>query len=202
MTVGDVYRVVVDQQYLGQEMLNVFYYQHTAGTGTDQAANLADIFQDNMLQEMSNLQLDTVEYDSISVVNGMRNTDQFVLASPTPAGGDLDSATLINSPSDLAVGFRSNRNGMGTRYSYKRFGGVPLSYVAGNGWSSLYDSALLSMAAELGTVLTQSGNSFTPVQITGGFKFGTAPTPTFFLTSWVFDTVPSSQATRRAGRGS
>lgn len=201
MSVGDVIQLRVVGDYLGQEWQNVFYYRQTAGAAAGAGACL-NLFEDEVMDNVLATMLDSSTVLSLSAVNGMNNSDQY--SRPPDPGfeqGTLDALTLGESPSNAAVGFRSNRNGIGTRYSYKRFAGVPLSWIAGNAWAVASDAAHLALANALGLSLSGFGYGFDPVQVTGGFKLGEVPTVSFALTSWLRIDRMSTQNTRTEGRG-
>lgn len=201
MTIGDVIQVKVSGTYLGEAWNNVFYYLQ-AGGGAAAAGACLNLFEAQVMDNVVDMMLDTSDVTYLTAVNGMNNADQYErLPNAGYSVGELDAAVLGEAPSNVAVGFRSNRNGIGTRYSYKRFAGVPLSWLSANGWDASSDTLRAAMAVALGGTLTGSGYTFQPVQVTGGFTLGTAPTYTFVLDAWSPMTRPSTQNTRVAGRG-
>lgn len=201
MAVGDIIQLRLEGQYLGQAWQNVFYYRVNSGTG-NAAGSCLNLFEQDVLGIILNAMVDTSEVIMLTAVNGMNNGDQYSRA-PNPGFifGTVDAVEIGQAPSNAAVGFRSNRNGIGTRYSYKRFGGVPLEWIEGNAWTVSAGIAHDAIEVALGDSLSGAGFVFQPYQVSGGFKLGVAPTATFPLTNWQRIERMSTQNTRVEGRG-
>lgn len=204
MTIGDIYQAKFKQTIFGEELLNVFYYRQNGGAAGDGAAELAEGLQgtSSWLQEWAAMQLEDVAYDYIQVINGMNNSDQATDFTIIPDSGAIDSDGVPAAPTLLAVGFRSNRGGVGTRYSYKRLSGFPAYFLDGNGWAAGVDTLAAAVATALAAQVGSGGKTFVPVQVTGGFRLGVTPTESFPLTAWTMMGTPSTQNTRKSGRGS
>lgn len=201
MAIGDVIQVKLLGEYLGEAWVNVFYYLQTAGSANGAGACL-NLFEEDVVPALLDTMVDTSAIIWLSAVNGMNNADQYERAPLSGYGqGVLDSITLGEAPSNMANGYRSNRGGIGTRYSYKRFAGMPLSWLDANGWDASASTPRAALAVALGSHPTGSGFSYSPVQVTGGFALGTPPTYTFVVDTWTPMDRPSTQNTRMKGRG-
>lgn len=170
MGVGEHYRVTVKGSYLGKPWNNVgAFRQITAGCANEALAlwEAADLMISDDFAPFAN---DQLTFDEINVYNMSTGGHQHI-APPTIGVGQR--AALVNeSPSYLAIGFRSNRFGVNTNYSYKRIPGLLQGDYEGNN----LETATLTLANPIGDwwFSNQSfgGCSYVPVQLKSGWVFG------------------------------
>lgn len=121
---GDLIQIVDFQTYLGQDVLNVYYYRFVVLTGATFAiySSLADWFQDNVIAAVVAIQNAQLVHNSIEIRNLSNGIDIFTkniaVAGEDGAGG-ADAATSF-----LSVGFKLVRESLVTRNGYKRFAGI------------------------------------------------------------------------------
>lgn len=198
MAIGDVYQVRVLQTFHGEACANVFYYQAVTGTGhtaEDVFAEFADVVWD----AVRGVQSARVNTNRFEIINGMNNLDFYYY--DTDSDGVYDGGLDI--PPQGAYAFRSPSGGPGSRYSYKRFVGCMTGALASTGfpiWNTGFREGAMSTAAiALGTVLEGAMGTYTPAQVTGGFKLGEEPEVAQFLEgNWSFNSWMSTQRTRAA----
>lgn len=201
MSIGEFYEVVLFSTYLGQQVQNVSHYRQSAGTAAG-APPLLQEFQDYVLAQLADIQVDTVSYNRVLVRNLITETDNAEDLSPTPDSGAITSS--VGMPSFVAVNFQSTRPDLSQRYSYKRFVGVPTAFVNGN--SLLPDSGLEAnldqLASALGSVLTEGSFQFTPVQLHKEKVAGVwTYSENYVIQAYDWDIQLTTQNTRKPGRG-
>lgn len=197
MALNDVFQIKVNQNLNGEDLMNVFYYrQITVGSGN--AEDLADVFINDTLDAITNLQAPQLAVVSVEVINGMSNFDYHI--EPTSLVGEYGAGQTL--PPHIGVAFRSISRGPGTRYSYKRFAGARTAFLGGNN-NGQFDTAFLEgygnpVGVALGSNLEGAAAGYQPVQITGGFKLGEAPVVAHDLMGqWAIDAYFSHQDTRQ-----
>ena len=120
MAVGDIYRLKDFQTFLGQQVLNVYYYRMSAGSGG--AQDLITAYLLDVLPNIVPFQTDDVTHTVIEAMNLASLTD-FAQQSIT-SGGQGQEVSQSSSPFH-AYGFRLVRTTRETRQGYKRYAGVP-----------------------------------------------------------------------------
>lgn len=198
MTVGDIYQLRLNLNHPSDpECINVFYYRVITQTNSISAENVADDFVTNILDAIMEPLANNITANGLTTINGMSNSD-FNETNPSVSGG---SGTGTPAPAFIAIGYRSQRNGPGSRRSYKRVVGPPSNvFDTTNGRFSLDFQALIETASDIfDDTLTLAGGTLDPCQITGGFVLGVTPTFHFDLTSpWEFDAFPTHQDSRQS----
>lgn len=192
MALNDIYQLKDSYTFLGQTMENVYYYQDTTGGGT--AADLLTAWLTDVLSVIRALQSTGVTHTRLQCVNGMDNDDQSVL--------DISSAGTFAGTTgapDWAFALRRRTGGLGYRYSYKRYGGVSTAHITTAGALTATAINLVdAVAVAIGELVDGVAGDYRPVQITGGFVFGTAPTfKQDLLGDWQLNSIISHQETRQ-----
>lgn len=156
---GDLIQVVDFQDYLEQEILNVYYYRFVVLTGATFAvySDLADWFEDNIITNVKAIQNGQLTHTSIEVRNLSNGLDIFtktVSIAGTDGSGGPDAAASF-----LSVGFRLIRESLVTRNGYKRFAGINEANTSENqfafpGTTEADIGAALADDVTLGAVVT------------------------------------------------
>lgn len=199
MALGDIYKVTLFQEYVGQVMLNVFWYQVTSGSSNN-ANSLLIGFMGNVATGIAGVQVSDVTYTRVLVQNVTNITDNAEDLTPSPSGGTI---LTEETPLRLAMGFRSNRPDLSARYSYKRIGGVALEFLVGSQWDTS-NAAITTLEADLATFLGLSGVTYTPVQVHITYPGGGAPATydvNYQISEFEVIPHPTTQNSRAFGRG-
>lgn len=170
----------------GEPTLNVFHYQ-IQGTGAP-GVNFADSLITGFISVMgSSLQAALADNATFNRIEVICYAVPVIFGGQTIAWqGEEDSPEDDDSPSYLALSFRSNWNGPGSRRGYKRFGGVPLGHVQGNVITdAVYLGLLDDLAADMASDVVNSGNTFKPFVVQGPKVLGVNPTG-YVITEWEF----------------
>lgn len=126
-------QVTVEQLYLEQRIMNVFYYRYDfiADPAGDWLENANTQFVDNVWTPCQSIQAEQCVTTSITWKDLTGGVDFFVDSTARPGGisGSPDNAL---EPSYVSVGFLLRRNSLATRNGYKRFGGLISSNIDGN----------------------------------------------------------------------
>jgi len=149
-TTGDLIQLVDNQSYLGQQILNVYYYRLNAVFigDTDYLEQLNTYWGLNVLAQVKSIQGDYLAHNSREWRNLSNGTDLFVDASVER--GDLTPTDDTVTPSFLSAGFMLQRGSLVTRNGYKRFAGLIEANVAGNTIVGLDDEIELIRTALAG----------------------------------------------------
>ena len=129
---GDLIRIVDNQTYLNEPLMNVYWYRVTSVTGfTDDGYEaMADWFVDTVVDPVRAIQSDGLLHTTLQVVNMTNGIDFFEENINLP--GTIASGTGEDAPSNLSYGFRLIRESLVTRNGYKRFAGVVDGGMDGN----------------------------------------------------------------------
>ena len=198
MAVDDVYVIKMKQIANAQEMLNQFFYAVSVDEGSDGAKELFDEFNTDILADWVDCVQDDQKVTSLEVFN-IGVPTKFWEALPTNNTGTRAATNATRVPTWTSFGYRSNRNGAGTRRSYKRFAGLLEVDIDYNTLSAAFLAIpeVDALRNTLGTKLVGvSGGEFLPVQISAGWVPGVTPVINFGLTSWQ-DPVLTSQVSRK-----
>jgi len=198
---GDLLKVVDVQTYLGQEVLNIYWYRVTSVTGfLDEGYEaIADWFEDNVIVPVTQIQASALTHTAIRLYNMSNGIDFY--EKPIDVDGAQTAAAITLLPSYVSIGFKLVRESLVTRNGYKRIGGLFDGQVDGNNFN--IDAAARTdieeaMAADivLGVVTTAE-----PVIVK--HPIGSAP-----IASYLYSSIGSAQMTRvgtqntrKAGRG-
>lgn len=129
---GDLIRIIDNQNYISQDMMNVYYYRVTSPTGftNDGYESILDWFETNILAPVADIQVEQLNHTTLQLVNMTNGIDivervENVTGTLTPTTGQL-------LPSFMSIGFKLIRESLVTRNGYKRYGGLEETAVDGN----------------------------------------------------------------------
>lgn len=203
MTVGNRFQIIDHQTFLGQEVVNVYFYRQTAGL-TEAAADLADLYVSTILPELVNIQSTQVTHTQI-VCNNVDNLSDYVELPLTVDNTGLESGEAL--PPYACYAFRFNRATRAVRNGQKRIAGI-VEAGQSNGVAVSGDLPQLStIASVMAQQLTSTDNTFQPVIYHRFPADVTHPHPPLSLgTDYDISGVQyvriSTQNTRKFGRGS
>jgi len=122
-SLGDLLRFTDRQTFLGQTVLNVYFYRITSITGLD--ATYLDVlgawFVDNVITPVASLQSDDVSHVELFMESITNGVDINSYTTDLPIAG---AASGDNLPPYTSYGFQLIRESRVTRNGYKRFAGV------------------------------------------------------------------------------
>jgi len=198
MAIDEVYKVIDQQSLLGQEVLNVYYYQSTTD-GTLQAENLFNAFVSDMLPAIVATQSDLL-FHNIITVESVTNPADFFEGSLT-ADNEGTNAGSVNDPFG-AWGFKLTRSTRETRNGSKRIGGTTDGSVVNGEAVGGIVALLNTLAGQMGSDITDGVVTFIPVirHLTRAMIVAEEP-PTFFPISGAGYERYTSQVSRKFGRG-
>jgi len=197
---GDLIQLVDNQSYLGQQVLNVYYYRVTAtlGLADPYLADLDSYWEDNVLDPIIQVQVDALAHNSREWRNVSNGTDLFVNSTVVNGANDVTDATLL--PSYVSLGFLLQRESLATRNGYKRFAGLQDTFVEGNTWTGSPTSIINIETALAGDLNIGLLSVAEPVIVKRPISVP--------VTSYVYSSIGScsfrglgTQNTRKAGRG-
>lgn len=197
---GDLLQCIDNQVYLGQQILNVYYYRvvSISELAGDYLSAINDQFELNVLSAVRDLQNSGVQHVSREWKNLTNEVDLFV--NGEVLAGTSGSTESTGEPSFVSAGFILRRESLATRNGYKRFAGLTEGQVSGNtytGDAGVITAIEVALAEDLflGVIDTVE-----PVIVKRPI-----PSP---ATSFVYASIGSSsfrgigtQNTRKAGRG-
>ena len=131
-SLGDLIQVVDNQSYLGQQILNVYYYRITSITPLlDPYMDvMAEWFDNTVVAAVRELQVNALLHVSREWRNLSNGTDLFTETSVI--AGDQSQSAAAFTPSYVSAGFMLQRESLLTRNGYKRFAGIPETSIEGN----------------------------------------------------------------------
>lgn len=185
MAIADVYNVRMGGGYLGNAWLNSFWYRCLADGAGVGAEQLLNSFQLSVLQPFAEFANTGVTITTLECVNYGDPLD-FDVQSPSETEG-LREETSDPAPSFLTASMQFNRQGPGSRYSYKRFCGLYELDINGNALTSTAITLLDDLSDGCRSQQVYGDWIFAPVQVkqpapgTGGL--GTNPTVNFTITT-------------------
>lgn len=198
MSVGEIYVLKMKQESDNVAILNQFFYKEIQAPTLGSAEELAKTFDSIILAEWAGSVVDAISCILVEVFAIETPTDFFEL-SPTNEVGLRVSTPATLMPTYMAFSYASNRDGAGTRRSFKRFAGLLDVDVDGNSLSSSFLSidAVGDLRALLGSnLIGATGGVFQPYQIKAGWKAGFVPVEHFALPDWQIPKL-SSQVSRK-----
>lgn len=131
---GDLIQCIDYQEYLGQQLLNVYYYRFIPLTAImDGGLSLFnDAWEAAVLDKVRAIQLTVVQHTSREWKNLSNGVDLFV--DGTVVNGLRSGDANAYEPSFVSAGFILRRESLVTRNGYKRIGGLSSSDINGNDW--------------------------------------------------------------------
>lgn len=155
-----LYKLVLEQTYLGSTIFNVYGYLNSLGLDDEQDL-CAQAFDEDVMANLAGLQSVNLTYDSIRVIN-ITGTLADEVITPGQADGDVvgnDMAPFVCAP------FRYNRATKDTRNGSKRYSGMVEQNLVGETFTVAYLASLAAHATILQTDITTVGGIFTPIII-------------------------------------
>lgn len=197
---GDLIQCVDNQSYLGQQILNVYYYRVTSVTplAGDYLSSMNDSWEGGVLDNVKIIQTPELLHLSREWRNLTNGTDLFVDGSVVPGVDPASAASLT--PSFTSLGFLLQRESLVTRNGYKRYGGISEGNISGNtyvgGMGTIHDIEV-GLAADLTAGIITIAE---PVIVKRPISVP--------VTSYLYSSIGSAifrgvgtQNTRKAGRG-
>jgi len=156
-------------------------------------------FEEDVLPELIACAPTAVTFEQIDVVCVRTPTDFYSEALGSEPGTRITDPVSQLAPSFLAVQYRSNRAGPGTRHGRKRFPFLYEADFSGNDLASGVESDpdFLAVATVLGQAISFASISFTPVICHGALVLGVVPTVSFPVESYGLRTRISTQNSRK-----
>jgi hypothetical protein len=156
-TLSTVYQLLFKQNFAGQDILNVFFYDHTVGSGG--SADLVGMFITDVAPLINALQAAVMQNVGVEAINLGVTSDFW--ASTLSGTGSISSDSL---PPQDAINFTFRSADRAVRKGGKRISGVPESkQVDGGIIDSGYLTAIEALREQFKTDLTLSGNTFHPI---------------------------------------
>jgi hypothetical protein len=192
---GDfVYRLRHTATFLGQRLINVYYY------GTDEvsadAADLGGAFIDDVIPVWQDIVVGGTASVAVDV-EGVKGTGELYHADITAGGTRVGEAL----PPYVAWAFRLNHAARTERNGYKRFGGVSETDVEFGVATSAMTSPLDAMAGQLSAGLPGDTPVFVPVIQRRYQDKVKLEVPTYWTFSDASYVSVSTQNSRKFGRG-
>jgi len=160
-TIDDIYYSLFKTQYDDREFSNVFWWRvRTVGTALVLADSINGWFLANLVGPLADMLYVAATIQSVETYlwkEPIADYDYTAIVEPGTSAGEGE-------PGFLSATFRSQRNGPGSRYSYKRFGGIGEGLVSGN--DPFNDAAWDAVAAVLNDLIVfPEGTTMAPVQV-------------------------------------
>lgn len=154
MAVGNRYQLIDFQTYVGNDILNVYYYRQVAGTHTA-AVELVDLFVSSVLPFITAVQHEAVTHISI----GAKNLDVPTDFNLTPlVTGNVGQVTGQGLPPFVAWAFRLVRTQTDIHNGAKRIVGVAEGWQA----NGVADSTVVSALNDLAEAMALTLDNFEP----------------------------------------
>lgn len=120
---GDLIRITDRQVFLGQTVLNVYFFRVTSitGLGADYLTGMGVWFRENIVDKVAALQSSDVSHTEAFLENLSNGVDILTFEDMYPIAGAAGSDSL---PPYASYGFQLIRENRNTRNGYKRFAGV------------------------------------------------------------------------------
>lgn len=161
MALNTIYMLRLRQLWgaAGKPQENVFFYDHTAGTGV--AIDLAQTFENQILPLINAIQSDAIVNNSLTIIN-LGDLADFI-DYPLTDGGDYSGESL---PPYAAVGYTMKLSTRAVRNGSKRFSGIVES-VQSNGviTDATFITKQNALKSELALELTDVADTYLPVVI-------------------------------------
>jgi len=191
MTIGHVYQLIDRQGYLGQEVLNVYWYQAVLGADHT-SADVIEAFTNDILPKLVDCQTSQIAHFQVDCVN-YANPEDYTVGALSYSG--TKSATVSTSmPSYIALAFRLNRDIPGHRSGQKRIAGILDTEVDGNDYTGSL-TPLQLFAVALGNTIEGSYGEYALFVPKRPVTLGTNPTG-YICSSVTFQGL-TSQVSRR-----
>jgi len=161
MASEDRFELILSGTCLGKNVRNVFYYLQTNGTAKA-AATLVDEFNETPLQSIRTILTTGMVFTDIEAKN-LDDPEDFAALSLSPEQAGLVEAETM--PPFVAFSFIYRRTTLAVRNGWKRFAGVPETYVVDGVLASGAPTTNVNLVAEAldEPVSDGLGTTFLPV---------------------------------------
>lgn len=134
VALGDLLQIIDHQTYLGEDLMNVYYYRYFSAPSVDNAiyGELLDDFQEVVVARIIPAQVVELVHTTTEIKNLSNGVDFAVLESGVT--GQAPGGTGNGEPSFVTLSFAMLRDSLVTRNGAKRIGGIPDPWVEGNDW--------------------------------------------------------------------
>ncbi len=172
-----IYELILEQDYFGADILNVFHYRQTGGVD-DEQEKCANAFDVDIMPEIAVILNDDLKFNNIRVANLTGNLADFSI-TPSQVDGDVTGAVMADF---IACSYRLNRTTKDTRNGSKRFCGMVEENIVGGGFTAAYVADLDLLADVLETTIAGgTGAIFEPIilrkpDIAGTFTYSLVQT--------------------------
>ena len=153
-----LYKVILEQTYSAQTLLNTFFYLQSLGADDEQDL-CAQAFDEDILPVLKDIQHSSLGYDNIRVVNVTGTLADFN-RTPVTTDGVL-TGVAVNS--FTAVGIRLNRTTKETRNGQKRFAGQSEEVLNNQSFTAGYLTNVELVSDALVADISTVGGIFEPV---------------------------------------
>lgn len=206
-SIGDVYEIVDTSSMMGQKVINVYFYRLMATpVGFVGAQDVAQAYVDQMLPDVIAVQASDVLHQSVKARNLFDETDASELLISEAGEFGTDSLGTFN-----AFPFRLVGDNAAVRAGAKRIAGIDgTGQTDGVVDAPLLLTALNALATKMGEILTFGiGTSLIEPVIVGripdggGYRLPTnvGEAVISLVIDVLFDTLITSQVSRKVGRG-
>lgn len=198
MAVGDVYLLKMFQDFFSVKCLNVFAYQQQNAAAETDALGCFTAFDQSILINWKSSVVSQVTIPNVEVFQ-IASPSDFKDGAPVNNAGTRAAVLADLMPAFVAASYRSNRNGAGSRRTYKRFTGLKDVDVDNNALSVAFlalPGVIALLAALPLPIANATGSTYVPVQLKSDWVLGAAPTINFPITSYSQPTL-SSQVSRK-----
>jgi hypothetical protein len=132
---GDLLQITDNQTYLGEDLMNVYYYRWFSAPSVDNAvyADLLDDFSEVVIPRITPLQVDGLMHTVLEIKNLSNGVDFAVLPIAVP--GQVPASDAEQLPSYISLGFRLLRDSLVTRNGSKRIAGIVDTWITGNDYT-------------------------------------------------------------------
>lgn len=190
-----LYKVILEQTFSAQVIINTFWFEHTLGDDDDQEL-CATAFDEDLVAVIAGITNPSLSYVAIRAQNVTGDLADFVL-TPTVTAGTLAGLAMN---SFTAAGIRLNRTTKETRNGQKRFCGMSEEFALSQVWTAGFITNLEFLAGKLADQISTVGAIFNPV---------IARQDPITPTNWIVNAVASatvnaditSQISRKKGQG-
>ncbi|AXH78639.1 MAG: hypothetical protein [Circular genetic element sp.] len=155
--VAGLYKLDLFQTYMGEQILNTFWYRHASDDNT-KALELAIEFDTDIMPTLAVIQNADLSYDDICVTP-IFGTGVEVNKTPAISTGADVGASM---PTFMCASIRLNRSTNELRNGWKRFAGLIESQVNAASFTSGYLAELTTLANDLAADLNDGVEVFTP----------------------------------------
>lgn len=152
ISTGDLLQIIDKQVYLGEELMNVYYYRYSSAPAVGNAIyeELLGDFRDNIVEAIVDVQVTALEHTELEIKNLSSGVEFAIL--PINLTGVIPAAEEALAPSYVSINFRLLRDSLVTRNGSKRISGLTDLSIEGNefvGYNTQRDAIEVAMGQPL-----------------------------------------------------